>query len=588
MLRNEVINKEEHDSLSAIPIELDYRTVDHNEGLATYFREHLRNELRGWCATHTKPDGSNYDLYRDGLRIYTTIDSRLQSYAEEAVAEHIKEHQARLWKDQKRNKTAPFRDVTKKEIASIMHQAMRRSTRYNERLDERQDIRERYRGYFKYKKERNKFDGEIAGLYKQFERAERMQKEDDQEDIKKRIEKLRRKSKKLQPDLDRTWDYYQEIWKPFDDSLKVEFEHPVPMSIFSWEGEIDTVLSPMDSLRYYKHFLQTGVMSMDPKTGFVRAWVGGINYKHFKYDNVRQGSRQVGSTFKPFVYALAMQEGWSPCEKVLNIPVTFEKDRWGLPEDWTPKNSDKKFEGEELSLKKALANSVNTVTAYVMKKFGPQAVVELVRKMGITAAIDPYPAICLGTPSLSVFEMTAAHCTFTNKGVYTEPVVITRIEDKAGNVLEELVPETHEVMSEQTAYTMMNLMEGVVKYGSGVRLKYKYKLEPPMAGKTGTTQNQSDGWFIGHTPDLVTGVWVGCEDRASHFAGIKYGQGAAMALPIWAIYMQKVYNDKSINISTGQFERPEEQLSIELDCNKYDKLNQNKQDGFSDSDDEFD
>jgi penicillin-binding protein 1A len=337
MLRNEVITPEEKDSLSALPIELDYRTVDHNEGLATYFREHLRNELRSWCSSHFKPDGTNYDLYRDGLKIYTTIDSRLQTHAEEAVSEHIKAHQAKLWKDQKRNKKAPFRDLTEAEIESIMLQAMRRSTRYNERLDERQDIRERYRGYFKYKKQRNEYESEIANLYKQFERAERMEKKGDQESIKKKLEKLKRKNKKLQPDLDRTWDYYQEPWKPFDDSLKAEFNHPVEMSIYSWEGEIDTILSPMDSIRHYKHFLQTGVMSMDPKTGFVRAWVGGINYKHFKYDNVKQGSRQVGSTFKPFVYALAIQEGWSPCEKVLNIPVTFEKDRWGLPKDWTPK-----------------------------------------------------------------------------------------------------------------------------------------------------------------------------------------------------------------------------------------------------------
>ncbi len=588
LARNEIITEEEKDSLLALPIELDYQTPDHNQGLATYFREHLRNELRNWCATHAKPDGTNYDLYRDGLRIYTTIDSRLQQHAEDAVEEHIKAHQAKFWKDQKKNSKAPFRGVTDKEIESIMLQSMRRSRRYNARLDQRPDVRERYRGYYEYKKQRNEFDSQIASLYKDFERAERMQKEDDQKSIKKEIEKLRRKNNKLQPDLDRTWDYYQEIWLPFDDSLKQEFQQPVDMTIFAWDGEIDTTLTPMDSIRYYKHFLQTGVMSMDPRTGFVKAWVGGINYKHFKYDNVKQGSRQVGSTFKPFVYALAMQEGWSPCEKVLNIPVTFEKDRWGLPENWTPKNSDDKFEGQELSLKKALANSVNTVTAYVMKKFGPQAVVDMVQKMGITSPIDPYPAICLGTPSLSVYEMTAAHCTFTNKGVYTEPVVITRIEDKSGNVLEEFVPNTHEVMNEETAYTMINLMEGVVKYGSGVRLKYRYKLKPPMAGKTGTTQNQSDGWFIGHTPDLVTGVWVGCEDRAAHFRTIVEGQGASMALPIWALYMQRVYNDNSLTISTGPFEKPEKELSVELDCDKYDKMNRSKQDRFSDSEYEFD
>ncbi|MGB1317546.1 MAG: transglycosylase domain-containing protein, partial [Flavobacteriales bacterium] len=289
MKKNGVITQAEEDSLDALPIELDYRTADHNQGLATYFREHLRNELKTWCANHTKPDGTNYDLYRDGLRIYTTIDSRLQQYAEEAVSEHLVEHQAKLWKDQKRNDDAPFRDVTDKEIESIMLQSMRRSTRYNERLDERQDIRKRYRGYYEYKRQRNKFEAEIADLYKQYERAERMEREDDLKPIKKKIDKLRRKSDKLQPDLDRTWNYYQEIWKPFDDSLRHEFQQPVEMSIFSWAGEIDTVMTPMDSIRYYKHFLHTGVMSMDPNTGFVRAWVGGINYKHFKYDNVKQG-----------------------------------------------------------------------------------------------------------------------------------------------------------------------------------------------------------------------------------------------------------------------------------------------------------
>ena len=587
MKRNGFITKAEMDSLDALPLELDYRSTDHNLGSATYFREYLRGELTAWCANHVKPDGSNYDLYRDGLRIYTTIDSRLQEYAEKAVTDHITEHQAKFWKDQTNNKKAPFRGVTDEEIEGIMLQSMRRSARYNERLDSRPDIRKRYREYFVYKSEQNEYEAEIDKLYKEYERAGRMNKEDEQEDINQRIQKLKKKSAKLQPDLDRTWAHYQEIWKPFDDSLKVEFQQPVEMTIFSWQGEIDTVLTPMDSIRYYKHFLQAAVMSMDPHTGFVRAWVGGINYKHFKYDNVKQGARQVGSTFKPFVYALAMQEGWSPCEKVLNIPVTFEKDRWNLPQNWTPTNSDNKLDGQEMSLKKALANSVNTVTAFVMKKFGPQAVIDLVRKMGITAAIDPYPAICLGTPSISVYEMVAAHCTFTNQGVYTEPVVITRIEDKAGNVLEEFVPKTNEVMDEQTAYTMINLMEGVVQSGSGVRLRYKYKLNYPIAGKTGTTQNQSDGWFMGHTPDLVTGVWVGCEDRAAHFRTIVEGQGAAMALPIWALYMQQVYDDKSIGISTGPFERPEGELRVELDCNKYDRQKGNTSGALSDPEFEF-
>ena len=283
-----------------------------------------------------------------------------------------------------------------------------------------------------------------------------------------------------------------------------------------------------------------------------------------------------------------MQEGYSPCEKVLNVPVTFEKDQWDLPKDWTPKDdSPKKFRNVEVSLKRALANSINPITAFIMKKFGPQAVIDLVRKMGITADIQPYPAICLGTPSLSVYEMVGAHCTFTNKGVYTEPVVVTRIEDKNGNVLEDFIPKTNEVMDERTAYTMINLMEGVVQYGTGVRLRYKYGLKYPIAGKTGTTQNHSDGWFMGHTPDLVTGVWVGNEDRAAHFKGMFHGQGASMALPVFGIYMNKVWGDSTLEISNGSFERPEEKLKVELDCNKYDKERgsfHSKTDTFSDED----
>ncbi len=576
MERNGYITEEEMDSLDALPLELDFHSTDHNLGSATYFREYLRGELTKWCEAHKKPDGTSYDLYRDGLKIYTTIDSRMQAHAEKAVSTHLKEHQVKFMKDQKNNKTAPFRGISEEEAEGLMTQAMRRSARYNTRLDVRKDIRGRYRDYWKYKSERNSFDAQIDELYRAYERAGRMEKPDEQEEIKEQIDDVKKKSAKLQPDLDETWEAYQKIWKPFDDSLRAEFNKPVPMTIFHWDGERDTVMTPLDSIRYYKHFLQAGLMSMDPRTGFVKAWVGGINYKHFKYDNVKQGARQVGSTFKPFVYALAMQEGWSPCERVLNIPVTFEKDRWNLPQNWTPSNSDRKLEGQEMSLKKALANSVNSITAFVMKKFGPQAVIDMVRKMGITAQLDPFPSICLGTPSISVYEMTAAHSTFTNKGVYTEPVVITRIEDKSGNVLEEFVPNTREVMDEQTAYTMINLMEGVVQSGSGVRLRYRYKLNYPIAGKTGTTQNQSDGWFMGHTPDLVTGVWVGCEDRASHFRTILEGQGAAMALPIWALYMQGVYEDPRIEISKGAFERPDGELTVELDCNKYDRMMGNK------------
>lgn len=580
MRKNGHLTEEQEDSLDALPLVLDFKSVDHNQGLATHFREVLRGDMKKWCEKHTRPDGSNYDLYRDGLRIYTTIDSRLQQYAEEAVTEHLSAHQVNFFNDHKKNPKAPFWNVSDDEIKDIMLTAMRRSNRYNVRLDRRPDIRARTREYFKIKNEESGHLAEIAKLYKDLARAETLQKEDEIEDISDRVATLREKVADLKPDLDEKWEDYQKVWKPFDDSLQIEFRKPVDMTVFSWKGERDTTMAPMDSIRYYKHFLQSGLMSMDPRTGFVKAWVGGINYKHFKFDNVKQSARQVGSTFKPFVYALAIQEGWSPCEKVLNIPITFERDRWNLPQDWTPRNSDDKFDGQELSLKKALANSVNFVTAFVMKKFGPQAVIDLVRKMGITSPIDPFPAICLGSPDISVYEMVAANSTFANKGVYIEPIVITRIEDKNGNVLEEFVPKTNEVMDESTAYAMLSLMEGVVQSGTGVRLRFKYKINTPIAGKTGTTQNQSDGWFMGLTPDLVTGVWTGCEDRAAHFRGIFHGQGASMALPIWGIYMNKVYADSTLAISKGQFERPSGPLTVELDCAKFDRVNKRKGDGF--------
>lgn len=571
MKRNGHITQAEYDSLKQLPLGLQFQSTDHNEGLATYFREYLRGEMMKWCATHFKPDGTPYDLYRDGLRIYTTIDSRMQTHAEKAMQQHLAEHQEKFWKDQKSNPKAPFRGVSDDEIASIMDQAIRRSERYNRRLDERQDIRQLYRDYWKLKSEQNELQKNIERIYREVDRAKKLGQQDDVDRLASEAKSLRDKVKDLTPDVDKAWGRYHAQWKPLDDSLKAEFNKPVEMRVFSWKGEIDTILSPLDSIRYYKHFLRSGLMSMDPRTGHIKAWVGGPNYKHFKYDNVKQGARQVGSTFKPFVYALAMQEGWSPCERVLNIPVTFERERFSLPQDWTPKNSDHKHDGQSVSLKFSLANSINYITAFVMKRFGPQAVIEMVRKMGITADIEPFPSICLGTASISVYEMTAANATFANGGVYTQPIAVTRIEDSNGNVLDEFMPDTREVMDESTAYTMLSLMEGVVQFGTGVRLRYKYKLNQPMGGKTGTTQNNSDGWFMGITPDLVTGVWTGCEDRAAHFRYITDGQGASMALPIYGLYMDAVYKDPALNhISQGPFERPKGPISAELDCKKYD------------------
>lgn len=488
------LTKEACDSLQKIPLKLDFHPEDHNEGLAPYFREYLRDVfLKKWCEENRKPDGSKYDIYRDGLKIYTTIDSRMQRYAEEAVTEHMKDLQAAFFKDCARKKNAPFAwNVTKDEIKTIMTSAMKRT--------------ERYRILKK------------AGMSME------------------EIEKV--------------------------------FNTPVAMKLFTWQGEKDTVLSPWDSIKYAKYFLQTGFMSMEPQTGYIKAWVGGINHKYFQYDHVQIGhARQVGSTFKPFVYALAIQEGYSPCYRLPNVPTTISYDG----KEWTPSNSDDKLNGRMLTIQQALANSVNYISAYFMKQFGPQATVDLVRRMGIVSPIDPVPAICLGTPEISVFEMVGANATFANKGNWIEPTFVTRIEDKNGKVLADFVPKTEEVMSEEKAYVMIQLMKGVVTSGTGVRLRYKYKLNQPMAGKTGTTQNNSDGWFMGITPDLVSGCWVGGEDRSIHFNTTDLGQGASMALPIFAKYMTKVYADKSIKISQGEFEKPAKKIDIEMDCSKYNK-----------------
>jgi penicillin-binding protein 1A len=339
------------------------------------------------------------------------------------------------------------------------------------------------------------------------------------------------------------------------------------MSVFTWKGERDTILTPYDSILYYKHFLQTGMMAVEPNTGFVRVYVGGIDYHHFQYDHVTVGKRQVGSTFKPFVYASAMQEmGYTPCTEIPNIPVTFQMPSGQPP--YTPKNSDKDREGEMVTLKWALANSVNFISAYLIKQVKPAKVVEVARQMGVTSDIDPVPAICLGTPSLSVYEMVGATATYPNQGVYQKPIFISRIEDKNGNVIEKFNSETTDALDERTAYLMLDLMKGVVESGTGIRLRYKYKLNNPIAGKTGTTDNNSDGWFMGLTPDLVTGVWVGAEDRSVHFRSTSLGQGANMALPIWAIFMKKVYADTTIKISQGDFEKPASLEGVDLDCNK--------------------
>ena len=486
-----------YDSLKVLPLGLSFRPEDHNDGLAPYFREYLRDVfLKNWCKSHINSETeAPYNIYKDGLKIYTTIDSRMQNYAEEAVYEHMNDLQKMFSKECLNKKNAPFAwNVSKQEIEGIMNSSVKRSDRYRQLKED--------------------------GL---------------------------------------SHEKIIEI-----------FHKTVPMRVYSLRGDIDTILSPYDSIKYYKSFLQTGFMAMEPQTGYIKAWVGGINHKYFKYDHVKVSKRQVGSTFKPFVYALAIQEGLSPCHQVPNIRTCIN-----MPDgkDWCPDNSDGlKGTGQMITLRRALALSVNYVTAWIMKQYGPHAVVNLVKRLGVTSQIPEVPSICLGTADISVFEMVAANSTFANKGTYIQPTFITRIEDKNGKVLEEFTPNSNEVFSEEKAYTMIQLMRGVVQEGTGSRLRGgKYKLNNQIAGKTGTTQHNADGWFIGLTPELAAGCWVGGEDRSIHFNSILEGQGASMALPIWGKFFVKVYADKSIKLSKSDFTKPKNlDPNLEIDCSKYD------------------
>lgn len=495
METNGYITEAEYDSISQIPIDLsNFGVLDHNAGQATYFREFLRSEMHEWAKTHFKQDGTPYNIYKDGLRIYTTIDSRMQQYAEEAVREHLAlDLQPAFYEHWKGDPKAPFVLKDEEEVEKIMMLSMKRS--------------ERYRVLKK------------AG-----------------------------------------WPM---------DSIIANFNEPTEMRLFSWDGPIDTVLSPMDSIRYSKFFLQSALMSVETGTGHVKAYVGGDDFRFFQYDHVTQAKRQVGSTFKPFLYSLAMQEGeYTPCTKVPNISYSIQLSDGKF---WEPKDSGKTKFGEEVTLRWALAHSNNRISAYLMKRFGPEAVIQMARRMGVTSDIPAVPSICLGVCDLSLYEMVGAMSTFANKGVYVKPIFITKIEDKNGNVIETFKAEQHEAMDEVTAYKMIELMKGVVYEGTGVRLRYKYGLRNPIAGKTGTTQNQSDGWFMGITPDLTTGIWTGAEDRSVHFKTITLGQGSNMALPIWALYMKKVYSDPTLHISQGDFQKPLSNVDLEFDCDKYDE-----------------
>nr|MDE7073434.1 transglycosylase domain-containing protein [Odoribacter sp.] len=518
MVKYGKLSRQEYDSLKLLPLGLAFKRIDHKEGLATYFREYLRlfmtagkperkhyrnreqfrqdsiawetNPLYGWCKKNAKLDGTHYDLYSDGLKIYATLDSRMQKYAEESVREHLSQELQPLFDEERVNKiNSPFsNDMTPEQIEDVLNRSIRQT--------------ERYRVAVK------------AGM------------------------------------------------KP--DEIRKSFEVPVEMQVFTWQGIRDTLMTPLDSIKHYKAFFRSGFMVMNPNTGEVKAYVGGPDYRYFMYDMVSVGKRQVGSTIKPILYTLAMQEGLGPCDKVPNIPQTFI-----LPDGtpWTARGGNKR-KGEMVTLRWGLANSENNISGWVLKQFTPQAVAQMAHKMGISSAVDPVPSVFLGTAEISVKEMVAAYSIFVNKGVYNSPLLVSRIEDKYGNVLARFAPESREVITERTAYLMCNLLEGVVQSGTGVRLRYKYGLMNPMGGKTGTTQEHADGWFMGITPDLVGGVWVGAADRSIHFQNLANGQGASMALPIWAKFLQRAYADPRLHLSDRPFEKPAG-VNKRLNCDEY-------------------
>lgn len=499
------------DSLQLLPLGVDFTPQDHDKGLGTYVREYIRGFVKQWAKDNPKPDGTLWNVSSDGLKIYTTLNAQMQGFAEQAVDQHMSRLQKAFAQQNTENPTAPFWEITPEEEEWIYTSAMKRSDRWRQM----------------------KYQGKS------------------EEDI---IE---------------------------------SFKRPTPMRVFRYSGDLDTIMSPLDSIKYYKSYLRAAMLSMVPQTGAIRAWVGGIDYKNFKYDMVRYGQRQIGSTFKPFVYATAIdQMHMSPCDTLPNAPYCIPKGRFGIPEDWCPKNSSDKY-GGMMSLKDALANSINTVTARLIDRVGPKPVKDLAEKMGVAPGrIPEAPSIALGTPDLSLYEMVGAYGTFVNEGVFVTPNLVQRIEDKNGTILYEHVPETRDVLSRESAYVTLNLMEGVTESGSGQRLRhnwakgnqvyeqavtgYPYEFENPIAGKTGTTQNNSDGWFMGMVPNLATGVWVGGEDRSTHFEGIAFGQGATMALPIWALYMKQCYATPELEISVEEFKKPEV-LTIETQCSLYGK-----------------
>ncbi len=522
MKKNGYLTEAEYDSLKVIPLVTNYSVQSHSQGIAQHFREYLKQVLTakepirenygnyksfqddsvmwadhawyGWCRKNTKPNGETFNLYNDGLKIYTTVNSKMQKYAEEAMKEHMGGYlQPLFYKTKKGRSRAPYHwKLTQRQINRIYYLAMRRSERWRAMAAGGAD------------------SATIVDNFK---------------------------------------------------------NKPAHMNVFSWHGDIDTVMTPLDSIRYYKFFLHSGLMSMEPQTGYIRAYVGDINYDHFKFDNVMQTRRQVGSTFKPIIYTMAMMPGgYSPCHKVPNTEVSFD-----MPDGtvYTPRFSKSSSDGKMITLKRGLAGSLNQISAWVLKQYSPRMAINLSKKMGIRSEIPEVPSICVGAAEIKLSEMVSAYGTFANQGVWTEPIFITRIEDKHGNILATFKPKKREVLSEGTAYRMIDLMKGVVQAGTSTRIWREYKITNPVAGKTGTTNDNSDGWFIGMVPNLVTGVWVGGEERGIRFDYGGYGQGSSMALPIWGLYMQRVYRDKSLEVSKGKFPLPNSMDGIEIDCSRY-------------------
>jgi penicillin-binding protein 1A len=485
MVKYGFLPAEEYNKLKEVDIALNYRVENQNIGLAPYFRTEASKTLIKWCREN------GYDLYADGLKIYTTIDSRMQRYAEQAVEEHMKDRQKEFfthWKG--RN---PWIDRQGKEIPNYLETAIRRTDRYR-------------------------------NLHRHFEGNQ--------------------------------------------DSINFYLNKKIPMTIFTYDGEKEMMMSPIDSLKHYKHYLQTGFMAMEPQTGHIKAWVGGINYKHFKYDHVKQGARQPGSTFKPFLYTAAIENGYYPCYEVIDTQTCIPLADGTM---WCPNNADNKFSGEKYTLRKALAESVNSISAFLVNKLGPETLVRTAKRMGISTPLEANPSLALGVNDVTLFDMVGAYGTFVNNGTWTEPNFITRIEDKHGNVLQEFVPKTVDALSEETAYMMVHMLKAAAEPGGTAYygLRHRNGLKNEIGGKTGTTQNYSDAWFMGITPNLVAGAWVGGDDRSIHFRTIALGQGNKLAMPIYGNFMQKVYADKTLETSRDPFPKPSTPLSVELDCSRY-------------------